>query len=58
MSALPPKADIDRVCRDVRFVPKADIKAVLGGITVGRSFASKGARTSSASNQRAAGGHQ
>src|SRR6516164_11680319 len=26
MSALPPKADIDRVCRDVRFVPKADIK--------------------------------
>jgi hypothetical protein len=25
MSALPPKADIDRACRDVRFVPKADI---------------------------------
>jgi hypothetical protein len=24
MSALPPKADIDRACRDVRFVPKAD----------------------------------
>ena len=26
MSALPPKADIDRACRDVRFVPKADIR--------------------------------
>src|SRR5262249_25713443 len=25
MPALPPKADIDRVCWDVRFVPKADI---------------------------------
>jgi len=25
MSALPPKADIDRACRDVRFVPQADI---------------------------------
>jgi hypothetical protein len=25
MSALPPKADIDRACRDVRFVPKADM---------------------------------
>jgi len=25
MSALPPKSDIDRACRDVRFVPKADI---------------------------------
>ena len=25
MSALPPKADIGRACRDVRFVPKADI---------------------------------
>ena len=25
MSALPPKADIDRACWDVRFVPKADI---------------------------------
>src|SRR6516225_9929044 len=25
MSALPPKADIDGACRDVRFVPKADI---------------------------------
>src|SRR5262249_58199147 len=25
ISALPPKADIDRACRDVRFVPKADI---------------------------------
>jgi len=24
MSALPPKAGIDRACRDVRFVPKAD----------------------------------
>ena len=24
MSALPPKADIDRARRDVRFVPKAD----------------------------------
>jgi hypothetical protein len=24
MSALPPKADINRVWRDVRFVPKAD----------------------------------
>ena len=24
MSALLPKADIDRTCRDVRFVPKAD----------------------------------
>ena len=24
MSALPPKADIDRACWDVRFVPKAD----------------------------------
>src|SRR5215471_8215348 len=25
MSALPPKADKERTCRDVRFVPKADI---------------------------------
>jgi hypothetical protein len=25
MFALPPKADIDRACRDVRFVQKADI---------------------------------
>jgi hypothetical protein len=25
MSALPPKADIDRACLNVRFVPKADI---------------------------------
>jgi hypothetical protein len=25
MSALPPEADIDRACRDVRYVPKADI---------------------------------
>src|SRR5215831_9603589 len=25
MSALPPKADIDRACRDVRFLPKADV---------------------------------
>ena len=25
MSALPPKADIDRACLDVRFVPEADI---------------------------------
>jgi len=25
MSALPPKADIDRACQDVRFVPEADI---------------------------------
>jgi len=25
MSALPPKADIDFACRDVRFVPKADM---------------------------------
>jgi hypothetical protein len=25
MSALPPKADMDRACGDVRFVPKADI---------------------------------
>ena len=25
MSALPPKADMDQHCRDVRFVPKADI---------------------------------
>jgi hypothetical protein len=25
MSALPPKADMDRHARDVRFVPKADI---------------------------------
>jgi hypothetical protein len=24
MSVLPPKADIDRACRDVRYVPKAD----------------------------------
>ena len=28
MSALPPKADIDRACGDVCFVPKADIHAV------------------------------
>jgi hypothetical protein len=27
MSALPPKADIGRAHRDVRFVPKADIAA-------------------------------
>jgi hypothetical protein len=25
MSASPPKADMDHHCRDVRFVPKADI---------------------------------
>jgi hypothetical protein len=27
MSPLPPKAEIDRACWDVRFVPKADISA-------------------------------
>ena len=27
MSALPPKADIDRACSDVHFVPIADMKA-------------------------------
>jgi hypothetical protein len=26
MSALPPKADMDQLGRDVRFVPKADIR--------------------------------
>jgi hypothetical protein len=26
MSTLPPIADIDRACRDIRFVPKADIR--------------------------------
>jgi hypothetical protein len=31
MSALPPKADIDRACRDIRFVPKADIRAAVPG---------------------------
>ena len=30
MSALPPKADIDRASRDVRFVPKADIGSASG----------------------------
>jgi hypothetical protein len=30
MSALPPKADIDGRCFDVRFVPKADIQAAFG----------------------------
>src|SRR6516164_5429352 len=36
MSALPPKADIDRACRDVRFVPKADIAlSELGAIFAG-----------------------
>jgi hypothetical protein len=30
MSAVPPKADIDRACRDVRFVPKADRMSALG----------------------------
>ena len=29
MSALPPKADIDRASRNVRFVPKADIRHLL-----------------------------
>ena len=45
MSALPPKADIRQGNRDVRFVPKADVKGVCGGITVEPSFASKGCRT-------------
>ena len=27
MSALPPKADIETQSRDIRFVPKADIRA-------------------------------
>jgi hypothetical protein len=56
MSALPPKADIGWVPSDVRSVPKADIKAAVVGITVVLSFASKGARTWSASRRRAAGG--
>jgi len=30
MSALPPKADIGGACRDVRFVPKADIRTPEG----------------------------
>jgi hypothetical protein len=30
MSALPPKADIGCVCRDVRFVPIADMKCAAG----------------------------
>ena len=30
MSALPPKADIAEHRRHVRFVPKADIQAVIG----------------------------
>jgi hypothetical protein len=29
MSAIPPKADIDEVGRDVRFVPKADIHRLI-----------------------------
>ena len=29
MSALPPKADIEPRSRDVRFVPKADIRCIL-----------------------------
>jgi hypothetical protein len=29
MSALPPKADIGSACRNVRFVPKADIAPLL-----------------------------
>jgi len=44
MSALPLKTDIDRACRDVRFVPKADIlllqqtpgAADLGGVNCAR----------------------
>ena len=32
MSALPPKADIDRDRRDVRFVPKADMPATSGSL--------------------------
>jgi hypothetical protein len=35
MSALPPKADIGPACRDVRFVPTADIHRVLSGPPVG-----------------------
>jgi len=31
MSALPPKADIDSAARDVRFVPKAGIRHLVGG---------------------------
>ena len=31
MSALPPKADIGEDDRHVRFVPKADIAALIGG---------------------------
>jgi hypothetical protein len=30
MSALPPKADIGTQSRNVRFVPKADIRAAFG----------------------------
>ena len=40
MSALPPKADIGRACRDVRFVPKADIHRLIrlpGFVTKGPS---------------------
>jgi hypothetical protein len=58
MSALPPKADIGTRSRDVRFVPKADIKSIFGGIRAGPFFASKEARTWSASKQRAVDGHR
>ena len=36
MSALPPKADIDQHGRDVRFVPKADIHALLNNFVCAR----------------------
>jgi hypothetical protein len=42
MSALPPKADKERTCRDVRFVPKADIRIAaknLGIRSLGRRVA-------------------
>src|SRR5262249_36645811 len=33
MSALPPKADMDQHCRDVRFVPKAEVALASSTVT-------------------------
>ena len=46
MSALPPKADIGWACRDVRFVPKAEVAGgiLLRQVLAGRSNMSRSHR--------------
>jgi len=54
MSAIPPKADINPVFCDVRFVPKADISSVWNLRTQGRGTSSWGGECLSAQTRRQA----